>query len=88
MAKCGANMFKTKKIVTSSGERLPFFLNDEGMPIYDVTIYLLCDLRARNLSSNTIMNALAAINILYLYLNEQQYGLIELIRNEKSQLLK
>ena len=76
-------MYKIKKIITSSGERLPFFLNKEGMPVYDVTIYLLCELRARNLSSNAIMNVLAAIKILYLYLYTQQYDLVELIRNEK-----
>lgn len=75
--------YKIRKIVTKSGERLLFFLNSNGMPVYDVMIYSLCQLRARNISSNTIENILRAIHILYLFLDQYKYNLVELIRSEK-----
>ena len=60
-----------------------FFINSDGIPVYDVTIYSLYELRSRNLSSNTIENVLRAIYILYLYLEQYDYDLSILVRSGK-----
>ncbi|MDQ1830816.1 hypothetical protein RBA09_08700, partial [Massilia sp. CCM 9029] len=59
-----------RMLVLSSGERLPALLNVvECEPLDQPTLYVIYELRARNLASNTIDQALRAIMILQLFLD-------------------
>lgn len=53
--------------VLANGERMPLLLGDGGLPLFEPTLYILTEMRARNRAANTIEQALRAIKILYLY---------------------
>jgi integrase len=72
-------------VVLSSGERLPMFLDFEGMPLFDVTVYSLTQLRARNRAANTIESSLRSIMVLYIYLDIHKINIIE--RLQQGELL-
>jgi hypothetical protein len=46
-----------------SGERLPILVSRSGLPLFDPTLYVLAELRARNRSGATIEQALRAIMV-------------------------
>lgn len=47
----------------SSGETLPVLKRANGLPIWDASLFVLTELRARNLALNTILQALRAIKV-------------------------
>lgn len=76
--------YRIKIVLMCSGERLPVLLNG-GIPLYYANLYALTDIRGRNLASNTIMQALRAVLVLYLFLDDHKIDLEE--RLEEGLLL-
>jgi len=61
--------YRVATLKMASGERLPVLLDNAGQPLFKPTIYSLTELRARNLASNTINQALRSIMVLHLFLD-------------------
>lgn len=62
--------YAIRTLVLRSGERLPVLFDRlAGEPLFEPTLYSLTELRARNLASNTIDQALRAIMVLHIFLN-------------------
>lgn len=56
--------YQVKTIRFESGERLPLLLSKEtGMPVWDVTLFILTELRATSLAENTIALAARAVMV-------------------------
>ena len=68
--------YATKVILMSSGERLPVLL-DNGMPVFEANLYALSEIRGRNRASSTIIQALHAVSVLYLFLNEHRIEIVK-----------
>jgi integrase len=64
------NPFAVKTTVLPSGERLPLLCSrSTGIPLFDPTVWSISELRARNLSSSTLRQALRAVMVLNLVLD-------------------
>jgi hypothetical protein len=56
--------YRVKTIKCESGERLPLLVNKvTGVPLWDPTLFILTELRATNLASNTIAQAARAVMV-------------------------
>ncbi len=55
--------YAVRMIRLESGERLPILVSRSGLPLFDPTLYVLAELRARNRSGATIEQALRAIMV-------------------------
>lgn len=65
-----------RTILTPSGERLAVLLaRHSGIPLFEPTIWAVAELRARNLASNTIRQALRSLLFLYIVLDRQKIDL-------------
>jgi integrase len=74
------NPYFVQPVVLSSGERLPFLcLHATGMPLIPPTVFALASLRATNLATATISQALRAVMVLYLALDDLDIDLDERI---------
>lgn len=62
-------------IVMSSGERLPMLLGEDGLPMFEPTVFALFEIRARNLASNTIESYLRSVMVLLLFLGLRKIDL-------------
>ena len=51
-----------RTIVRRDGERLPLLMSANGLPMFDVTVYTMSELRSRHLSVNSIRSHLRAIS--------------------------
>jgi len=72
------NPFQVRRVVLASGERLPLLRERAtGEPLYEPTLYALTQLRAQNLSSSTIDQALRAIMVLCFFLRDRKIDLKE-----------
>ena len=60
--------YRVKMVRSASGERMPFLIARSGMPLFDATMFVLVNLRSRNLAANTILNALHPIRLFYIFL--------------------
>jgi integrase len=69
------NVYKLKEVSFHSGERFPMLLNEYGLPVFDVTVYALTELRTRNQATASISSALRAIQILYYFLESRDIDL-------------
>lgn len=57
-------------VLTADGERLPVLLSrEDGIPIFDPTVWSISELRGRQVASNTILQALRSLVFLYLVLD-------------------
>jgi integrase len=62
--------YVVRLVVLESGERLPMLCRrSTGLPLFEVTLYTLTQLRARNRASATIQQALRAVMVLFLVLD-------------------
>ena len=58
----GAHAFEVRNLVFASGERFPALISvDTGMPDFEVTLYVLSQLRSRNLSASTLTAATRSV---------------------------
>jgi integrase len=74
------NPYRVRWIVLESGERLPLLQERAtGEPVYQPALYVLTQLRAKNLASATIDQALRAITVLCLFLKARKIDLDERI---------
>lgn len=59
-----ATGYRVKTIRLESGERLPMLLSKEtGLPLWDPTLFILTELRATNLATNTLEQAARAVMV-------------------------
>lgn len=77
--------YRVKSIVMSSGERLPILLGQNGLPMFEPTIFSLSEVRARNRASNTIDSYLRSVMVLLLFLDLRKINLED--RLDGGQLL-
>lgn len=61
--------YRVKTVMLSGGERLPMLVDSAGQPLFEPTVFVLTELRARNRASNTIGNALQALMVFHLFLD-------------------
>lgn len=66
--------FRIKIVLLSNGERLPVLL-DRGLPIFEASMYALGEVRGRNRASNTIQQALRAVMVFYIFLDDYKIDL-------------
>jgi len=76
--------YHVKMVRCESGERLPFLIDESGMPLFDPTMFVLVNLRSRNKATNTILNALHAIRLFYIFLNLRKIRLNERLLIRKT----
>lgn len=58
----GTQAFEVRNLVFASGERFPVLVDgDAGVPDFDVTLYVLTQLRSRNLSASTLTAATRSV---------------------------
>ncbi|QNT40527.1 hypothetical protein ICJ54_24275 [Pseudomonas asiatica] len=70
--------YAIKLVRLESGERLPILCDRQsGLPIHRVTLWVLTELRAVNLSVSTIQQALQSIMVLLNVLDELEIDLVE-----------
>ena len=70
MVRKQVNPFAVKTALLPSGERLPLLCSrSTGIPLFDPTVWSISELRARNLSSSTLKQALRAVMVLNLVLD-------------------
>ncbi|OYY94428.1 MAG: hypothetical protein B7Y41_06220 [Hydrogenophilales bacterium 28-61-23] len=67
--------YRVTTLKMTSGERLPILRDGNGLPMFKPTVYALTELRARNLASNTLNQALRSIMVLHLFLSERGIAL-------------
>lgn len=67
--------YKVKLLRWQSGERFPILLGPGGQPLFDSTVYALTELRGRNQATNTISNALRAIQVFVIFLDLRKIDL-------------
>lgn len=80
------NPFQVRLVVMKSGERLPLLVERAtGEPLYQSALYVLTQLRAKNLASATINQHCRAIMVLCFFLQDRKIDLGE--RMAKGQLL-
>lgn len=72
-------------IVTSSGERLPVLLGQDGLPMFEPTVFSLSEIRSRNRASNTIDSYLRSVMVFLLFLDLRKIDLED--RLDQGQLL-
>lgn len=63
--------YSIKTIMLPNGERLPTLLGPSGLPLFEVAIYVMAEIRGSNKSSNTITHALHAIRLLFTFLESR-----------------
>lgn len=79
--------YAVKTVVCQNGERLPMLLDtDSGLPLFDATVFTLCEIRSRNLASATIEQVLRALKVLFLFCDLHGISLDE--RLSQGQLLQ
>lgn len=62
--------FAIRTILCANGERLPVLIDRAtGIPVFETVLYAVSELRGRNLASNTILQALRSVMILYIVLD-------------------
>jgi hypothetical protein len=63
-----SSRYTVKNIVCESGERLALLLDTStGLPIFDVTVYIVAEVRGKNRSSATIEQVLRSLKVLLLF---------------------
>lgn len=59
-------LFQVKTILLDTGERLPLLIERAtGIPLFEPTVFTVSQLRARNLATNSILQAMRAIVVLH-----------------------
>ncbi|MBI2241309.1 MAG: site-specific integrase [Magnetospirillum gryphiswaldense] len=59
--------YRIEIAVFATGERMPLLIGDGGLPLYEPTLYILTEIRARGRAAHTVEQALRAIKVLYIY---------------------
>lgn len=79
--------YAVKTVVCQDGERLPMLVDTvSGLPLFDATVFTLCEMRSRDLASATIEQVLRALKVLFLFCDLRGISLDE--RLSQGQLLQ
>ena len=57
--------YRVKTIRLASGERLPLLVGEQGIPLFEPTLFVLSEVRGRNRSANTIASVLRSLMVFY-----------------------
>lgn len=66
---------RVRVAVFAGGERFPLLLDPSGVPHFDATMFAVTELRMKNLASNTIANALRALQLFTAFLASERIDL-------------
>lgn len=69
------SQYQVKTVLMASGERFPMLLEASGLPMWEPTVYVLTELRARNRAANTIENTLRALMVFHVFLQQRGINL-------------
>lgn len=73
-----------KTILTSIGERLPVLIaRESGIPLFDVAVWTVSELRGRHVASNTILQALRSLVILFIILDRKKIDLSQRLNENR-----
>lgn len=73
-----------KTILTSIGERLPVLISrPSGMPLFDVAVWTVSELRGRHVASNTILQALRSLVFLFIVLDRKKIDLSQRLNESR-----
>lgn len=75
--------YTIRTLKLKSGERHPYLIDKKGMPMEYPTLYSICELRARRLTSNTINQNRQSIMVLYLYCELEKIDLASRLKEGK-----
>lgn len=67
--------YTIKTIQMPNGERLPMLLGSSGIPVHEVVIYVMAEIRGSNKAGNTIVQVLQSIRLLYTFLDSRGIAL-------------
>ncbi len=62
---------RVRVAVFVGGERFPLLLGSHGLPLFDPTLFVVTQLRMKNLAANTIANALRALQLFVAFLESE-----------------
>jgi len=68
---------RVRVAVFADGERFPLLLGPHGAPLYEPTLFVVSELRMKNLAANTIANALRALQLFLAFLESERIDLRE-----------
>ncbi|VVD59030.1 integrase [Pandoraea horticolens] len=77
-----SELSKVRVVKLQDGERLPLLVSDNGMPLWEPTVYALSELRGKGASSSTLSNSLYAIRHLLRFLSSADIDLSKRLRTE------
>jgi integrase len=63
--------YRVRVAVFLGGERFPLLLGPQGVPLFEPTLFVVTELRMRNLAANTIANALRALQLFVTFLEAE-----------------
>ena len=64
-----ASACRVKTIKLDSSERLPVLLDENGIPLFEPTVFALSEVRGRNLSASTIESVLRSVMVFHRFLD-------------------
>jgi len=77
--------YSIKTVLMPNGERLPLLIGPSGIPVHEVAIYVMAEIRGSNKAGNTIVQVLQAIRVLYIFLETR--GLVMERRLAQGEIL-
>lgn len=63
--------YRVKTVVLSSGERLPVLLGEDGVPMFEATVFALTEVRGRSLATSTIGSVLRSVMAFHRFLDSR-----------------
>ncbi len=63
--------YRVRVAVFVGGERFPLLLGPQGVPLFEPTLFVVTELRMKNLAANTIANALRALQLFVAFLESE-----------------
>lgn len=76
------NPYRIKLVRFDNGERFPVLCTrQDGMPVHSATLWVLTELRAANLSTSTLNQALRSLMVLFIVLDELKIDLCARLRD-------
>jgi hypothetical protein len=77
-----AERYTVRSTVFESGERFPLLLDGRtGVPLFDPTVFVISEFRARNRASATIEQVLRALKVFLLFCDKHRIDLVFRPRN-------
>lgn len=69
--------YRVRVAVFVGGERFPLLLGPQGIPLFEPTLFVVTELRMKNLAANTLANALRSLKLFVVFLESEGIDLRE-----------